>query len=105
MADCLLKRKLFKVIISATPPEEDILLGISELVQERFGIEEKEVKYLMLTGKISNNAYEATGGSIDILTKSGHIIDVATASDLPNIRALSHKVEKYYVCYPKEITV
>ncbi|PIQ19660.1 MAG: phosphohydrolase, partial [Cytophagales bacterium CG18_big_fil_WC_8_21_14_2_50_42_9] len=105
LADAMLQRKLFKVIISAKPPEMEFLLGISELVQNYFNIPEEEVKYLMITGKISNNAYEASGAAIDVLTKSGHIIDVAEASDLPNIRALSNKVEKYYVCYPKEITV
>ncbi|GEO06524.1 phosphohydrolase [Adhaeribacter aerolatus] len=105
LAEGLLQRKLFKVIISTTPPDEDIILGITELVQEYFGVNAEEVKYLMITGTISNNAYEAKGQSIDIMTKIGQIIDVAEASDLPNIRALSTKVEKYYVCYPKEITV
>jgi HD superfamily phosphohydrolase len=105
LADCMLKRRLFKVIITATPPEEDMLLGISELVQQYFHIGPQEVPYLMITGKISNNAYQASGESIDILTKYGKVVDVATASDLPNIRVLSNKVEKYYVCYPKEITV
>jgi HD superfamily phosphohydrolase len=105
LAEGLLQRRLFKVIISATPPDEEIILGITELVQEYFGVDAEEVKYLMITGKISNNAYEAKGQSIDVLTKGGQIIDVAAASDLPNIRALSTKVEKYYVCYPKEITV
>ena len=105
LADAMLQRKLFKVIISSKPPELDFLLGISELVQEYFKIPETEVRYLMITGTISNNAYEASGEAIDVLTKTGHIIDVAEASDLPNIRALSNKVEKYYVCYPKEITV
>jgi hypothetical protein len=101
----LLKRRLFKVIITPTPPEEDMLLGISELVQDYFGVGVQDVPYLMITGKISNNAYQASGESIDILTKYGRVVDVATASDLPNIRVLSNKVEKYYVCYPKEITV
>lgn len=105
LAEGLLQRRLFKVIISATPPEEDIILGISELVQEYFKIDAADVKFLMITGKISNNAYEALGESIDLLTKTGRIVDVAAASDLPNIRALSTKVEKYYVCYPKEIAL
>lgn len=105
LADCLLKRRLFKVLISASPFDEEMLLGISELVQQHFQVPPQDVPYLMITGKISNNAYQPSGESIDILTKSGQVIDVVTASDLPNIRALSNKVEKYYVCYPKEITV
>ncbi|MDQ4140550.1 MAG: phosphohydrolase, partial [Bacteroidota bacterium] len=73
-------------------------------IQEKFKVNEFEVPYLMISGKISNNAYEGQGKSIDVLTKLGHVVDVADASDLPNIHALSNTVEKYYVCYPKEIT-
>ncbi len=59
---------------------------------------------LMLTGRISNNAYDADGkDTIDVLTKSGRVVNVAEASDLPNIRALGQRVEKHYICYPKEI--
>ncbi|MCJ8164419.1 HD domain-containing protein [Pontibacter sp. E15-1] len=105
LATSILNRRLFKVIISTKPIEAEMLLGISELVQEKFGISEEEVKYLMISGKIGNNAYDSEGQAIDMLTKSGYVMDVAEASDLPNIRALSNKVEKYYVCYPKEVAV
>ncbi|WP_347158217.1 HD domain-containing protein [Pontibacter chitinilyticus] len=103
LATNILNRRLFKVVISSKPIEEELLLGISELVQEHYKISEEEVKYLMISGKISNNAYQVEGESIDILTKTGYVVDVAEASDLPNIRALSNKVEKYFVCYPKEV--
>nr|WP_230679892.1 HD domain-containing protein [Pontibacter sp. 172403-2] len=103
LANSILNRRLFKVVIATKPIEEDLLLGISELVQEHFKIQEEDIKYLMISGKISNNAYQVEGESIEILTKTGYVVDVAEASDLPNIRALSNKVEKYYVCYPKEV--
>ncbi|MCC9167193.1 HD domain-containing protein [Pontibacter harenae] len=103
LATSILNRKLFKVIISNKPIDEEMLLGISELVQERFKVSEEDVKYLMISGMISNNAYDFEGQTINMLTKSGYVVDVAEASDLPNIRALSNKVEKYYVCYPKEV--
>ena len=103
LATSILNRRLFKVIISTQPIEEDMLLGLSELVQEHFKVREEDVKYLVISGKISNNAYQAEGHSIEILTKTGYVVDAAEASDLPNIRALSNKVEKYYVCYPKEV--
>ncbi|MFT2010568.1 HD domain-containing protein [Pontibacter sp. 13R65] len=99
----ILNRRLFKVIIANKPFEEEFLLGISELVQEHYKISAADVKYLMISGEISNNAYQAEGQSIDVLTKAGYVVDVADASDLPNIRALRDKVEKYYVCYPKEV--
>ena len=58
----------------------------------------------LIAGRLSNNAYDAAKGeTIDVLTKSGHILNVAEASDLPNIQALSKRVEKFYICYPKEL--
>lgn len=105
LAGSILSRRLFKVMIANKPIEEDMLLGISELVQEKFSVSEEDVKYLMISGKIGNNAYDAEGQTIDMLTKTGYVVDVAEASDLPNIRALSNKVEKYYVCYPKEVAL
>ncbi|MHC2991050.1 phosphohydrolase [Pontibacter sp. HJ8] len=103
LSGSILSRKLFKVIISSKPIDEDMMLGISELVQERFKVSEEEVRYLMISGQISNNAYQSEGESIDMLTKTGYVVNIADASDLPNIQALSMKVEKYYVCYPKEV--
>lgn len=103
LATSLLERKLFKILISSKPFDKEILLGITELVQEKFKVTEEEATYLMIAGKISNNAYEGHGRSIDVLTKLGHVVNVADASDLPNIHALSTTVEKYYICYPKEI--
>ena len=103
LAKSILNRRLFKVVISNKPIDPELQLGISELVQAHFKMSEDDVKYLMIAGKISNNAYDVEGQTIDMLTKSGYVIDVAEASDLPNIRALSNKVEKYYVCYPKEV--
>jgi uncharacterized protein len=103
LSSSILNRKLFKVYLSSKPIDEEMMLGISELVQERFKISEEDVKYLMISGTISNNAYQAEGQSIDVLTKSGYVVNVADASDLPNIQALSTKVEKYFVCYPKEV--
>ncbi|MBJ6118666.1 HD domain-containing protein [Pontibacter sp. BT310] len=103
LSGCILNRKLFKVIISNKPVDEEMMLGISELIQDRFKVAEEDIKYLMISGKISNNAYQSEGQSIDILTKAGYVVDAADASDLPNIQALSNKVEKYYVCYPREV--
>ena len=39
--------------------------------------------------------------TINLLTKTGKVRDVAKASDQVNLKALSEKVIKYYLCYPK----
>jgi hypothetical protein len=47
----------------------------------------------------------AEGSSINILLKSGKIIDIAEASDLSNIKAMSKIVKKNYVCWPKNVSL
>ncbi|WP_192820492.1 HD domain-containing protein [Rufibacter sp. LB8] len=103
LSSSLLERRLFKIQLSPTPFELEFLEGVRELAMDHFQISQDEVHYLVMEGKISNNAYESGGENINVLTKESRVIDVAHASDLPNIQALSKKVEKYYVCYPKDI--
>ncbi|WP_207435535.1 HD domain-containing protein [Sabulibacter ruber] len=104
LSTCMLERKLFKIMLSPEPFDRDFIEGVKELAHEYFDISPEETNYLVVEGKISNNAYESGGENINVLTKQSLVVDVAMASDLPNIQALSKKVEKYYVCYPKEIT-
>lgn len=104
LAQSLLDRHLFKITLQTEPFDEDFQLGIVELIAEHFQLPSEDAAQLMLTGRISNNAYDIGGEDpIDVLTKRGRVVNVAEASDLPNIRAISQRVEKHYICYPKEI--
>ncbi|TGE04199.1 HD domain-containing protein [Hymenobacter fodinae] len=104
LAQSLLDRHLFKISLQSEPFEEEFKLGIIELIAEHFRLSHDEAAQLMIAGRISNNAYDADGqDTIDVLTKRGKVVNVAEASDLPNIKALGQRVEKHYICYPKEI--
>ena len=104
LAKSLINRQLFKIIIAPEPYDDEFQLGIAELIAERFGLTPDDARQLMITGRLSNTAYDpASNETINILTKLGKVVNVVEASDLPNIRALSQKVQKYYICYPKEI--
>ncbi len=104
LAQSMLDRHLFKITLQAEAFDEDFQLGIVELIAERFQLTPKDAAQLMIAGRISNNAYDADGqDTIDVLTKRGRVVNVAEASDLPNIKALGQRVEKHYICYPKEI--
>jgi hypothetical protein len=37
--------------------------------------------------------------------KSGELLDIAHASDLPNIKAISKIVKKNYLCWPKNVSL
>jgi len=103
LAKSILHRHLLKIVLAPEPFEEEFRLGIQDLIEEQFNLPPEEAALMMITGRLSNSAYNASGEPIEILTKKGDIVNVMDASDLPNIRALSQRVEKFYICYPKEI--
>jgi hypothetical protein len=53
---------------------------------------------------VSNEAY-TEGEKINILTRAGDLLDIAQASDLPNIKAISKIVKKNYLCWPKDVSL
>ncbi|MEQ8878099.1 MAG: HD domain-containing protein [Cyclobacteriaceae bacterium] len=98
----LLRRKLFKIELSNEKISQDRIKEINESLTKK-GFNPSHIKYFVQKGSVSNAAYVAKGSSINILTKSGEVVDVASATDLPNIKAISKIVKKYYLSYPKDI--
>lgn len=105
LAAMLLQRKLFRVRLSnqETTPEE--YYKLRERIQRTLSLTDEESDYFISQGSISNKAYIAEGESINVLMKSGELLDVAAASDLPNIKAMSKIVKKYYLCWPKSVSL
>jgi len=99
----LINRNLFKVEISRNEFDPDLIESLRIQVAEKYSLTDKDVKDLVFSEKIKNKAYSIEEDvKINILLKSGKLSDIAKASDLDNIRALSKTVEKYFLCYPKE---
>ena len=98
----LLRRKLFKIELSSDKTPRDRIKELNETLVKK-GFDQNHIKYFVQKGSVSNAAYVAKDSSINILTKSGDVIDVASATDLPNIKAISKIVKKYYLSYPKDI--
>ena len=105
LCQMLLERKLFNVLLMERPVGPEMLDGLKLEVKELWALKDDETGYFVLTGMKSNAAYIGGDHKINILTKSGRIVDVALASDLPNIMAMRKIVKKYYLCWPKNITL
>ncbi|XOV91325.1 MAG: HD domain-containing protein [Bacteroidota bacterium] len=102
LSNSLLRRKLFKIELSNEKISTERINDLkSSLIKS--GINQSDVKYFVQKGMVSNAAYIVKDSSINILTKSGEVVDVASATDLPNIKAISKIVKKYYLSYPKDI--
>ena len=102
ISQMLLRRNLFKIKLSNSSIKEEDLAKMKSDAIRRLGIPDEDADYFFCHGKISNHAYLAKD-KIWILTKKGEIIDVAKASDLPNIKAMRKIVVKDYVCQAKKL--
>lgn len=101
----LLQRELFQIILSTEPIKKSMVEKVRQEIHQVYGILRKDTNYLYSLGTVSNEAYVSGGKSINILTKKGEIVDIAQASDLPSIKAISKIVEKNYLCWPKNVSL
>jgi hypothetical protein len=100
----LLGRNLFRVRLTPEPIRKIEIQNIREAVMKQYNMFRSETAYLFSHGVVSNEAY-AEGHQINILMKNGQLLDIAQASDLPNIKAISKIVKKNYLCWPKNVSL
>ena len=101
----LLERKLFRIQLSNEPFANELIDRLRETLQQDMQLATDEADFFLMHGSISNAAYLSGEQKIHIFTKQGKIFDIAQASDLPNIKAMSRIVKKYYLCWPKHIAL
>lgn len=101
----LVNRNLFKVHLLNEKPSREEKKKIQNAIQKKYNLSREDSMYLIKHGSVSNAGYVAEGHSINILRKDDTLIDVARAVDLPNIKAISKIVKKYYLSYPKGLTL
>ncbi len=101
----LLNRNIFKIKLQNDPFTAEEIQNTNQIVQNTFSVSETDANYLMAEGFVTNSAYLNHDDQILISKKSGEIIDLEAASDLPNITALSKIVKKYYLCLSKNVSL
>jgi len=104
LCKALLDRHLFKITFFDTVPGEKILNPLREKLLSE-GISESELSYFLVTGETTNWAYEKEQDPIKVKMKDGTLLDIADASDIPTIEALTKIVRKYYVCWGKNVSL
>lgn len=105
LARGIMDRKLLKVQISNQAMQPQSLEAAREIVCREWGISAFDARFLVFEKTISNSAYISGGNRINIRTRAGEILDVAQATDLPNIQAMTTEVKKYIFCQPKPISL
>jgi HD superfamily phosphohydrolase len=100
----LLNRNLFKITFYDSPPDKNLLDSLRQQLRS-LGIAENQIQYFLVTGETTNWAYAKEFDPIRVKMKNGSLLDIADASDIPTIKALTKIVRKYYVCWGKNVSL
>ena len=100
----LIDRRLFRIEIQNEPFNCEYINDFRKKTDAIYRLSETDADYFVRTGVLSNHAYnsDAEGESILVMQK-GKPVDITEASDLDNLFGMSKVVEKYFLCYPKEL--
>ncbi|MGE0018641.1 MAG: HD domain-containing protein [Draconibacterium sp.] len=104
LSQSLMNRKLFKITLSTTPFEPEMVEKINNAISSQITTDRQLASYFIMSGEITNKAYNKHNEKILVLDKSGFTKEMEQASDI-NLMALTKTVRKYYLCYPKELVV
>jgi HD superfamily phosphohydrolase len=96
-------RDLLGIELQREPFERERVEETAAMAQEMLRLNDDEVRFYVNTGDVYNQTYAPGTPEVRILLKNGETRDITAVSDLFDKEALSEKVTKYYLCYPKEI--
>ena len=102
LATAYTNRRLFKALeVKVTGYRLRVTDELRRRYMEQFGISAHEAEFLFSLHTSSSKAYSAADDQIDILYPDGTIRNIADASDMWSMAALTHKVERNYIYYYK----
>lgn len=99
----LVNRDLLAVELQNEPFEEGRIAELKKAAGNLMGLTDAETDYYVNTGDVYNQTYATGVPEVRILLKNGEIRDITAVSDIFDHQALTEKVTKYYLCYPKEV--
>ncbi|MFZ0473653.1 MAG: HD domain-containing protein [Bacteroidales bacterium] len=96
-------RDLLGIELQNSPFDEKKVTELAKKAKDILHLRDDEVRFYVNTGDVYNQTYAPGTPEVRIRLKNGTIKDITAVSDLFDKDALSEKVTKYYLCYPKEI--
>ena len=101
LSSSIVNRKLFKIEIAKEPFSDKTIASVKNKLLSTGAYNEMDLSFLVFSDKLVNKAYNQKFQNINLLMKTGEIVDLSEASDNLNISALARPVEKYFLCYPR----
>jgi HD superfamily phosphohydrolase len=103
LCSMLIERKLFRIQLASDLISKSKVEKVRHRIADTYGVLSRDTNYLFSHGTVSNEAYVAGGTSIKVLLKTGKVIDLAKASDFPQVKAMTKTVKKNFLCWPKNV--
>jgi hypothetical protein len=103
LSKMIINRNLLKIKIQNQSFQKNNIEKHINKMQKEHNISRYEASYFVFSDKVSNRLYNVDENKINILMKTGEIVDISRASDQFNINVFERKVEKYFLCYPKSL--
>ncbi len=101
----LINRRLFRTVLSSSSDILNKKDNVIKLVCNKYNLSEKEASYFVSSGQIENNTYNAGIDKIWISYKDKSRLDITEASDQLDHQTLSKVVIKYYLSFPKAVSL
>ena len=97
LSRCFINRQLFRGKLLTAPLTDEEKAMLREHYANLLHISEKETEYFFVEHISTSNTYSEKDDSIDILYQDGSVRDIAAASEILDLKALTRKPQKLYV--------
>jgi len=104
LSRCLIRRKLFKIVLKKDPVDKDFIADIKNKIISYFNVGEEDLNYFLMSNFVENATYSMNDDKIYVQFKSEEVKELSEVSDI-NLANMSGTERKYYVCYPKELDI
>lgn len=97
LSEAFINRRLYKGRLLAEPLSDEEKKMLTEYYVQVLGIEPQDAHYFFVEHVSTNSTYSEKDDSIDILYQDGTVKDIASASEILDLKALTRKPRKQYL--------
>lgn len=101
LSSCFIDRRLFRIEISRSSINEQVLGNHRIEVMNWLDCSHDESEYFVISGQVSSKTYTIGPDRINIMFSPTDIRDISEVSDMLNLKALGNVDQRNYLCYPK----
>ncbi|NQY10383.1 MAG: HD domain-containing protein [Flavobacteriales bacterium] len=103
LSTALINRNLSTVELSNAPIRKQRISNLKKKTKSTLDLHSSELKYHFAVSSLTNRAYVSGNENINVLFKSGNVVNISEVSDQLTISAVSIPIKKHLLYYPKGI--